>query len=219
MSKFMLLSLALTNPLAFLLIAGALIAALSVHEFAHAWAADTLGDPTPRSQGRLTLNPLAHLDPLGTLLLFIAGFGWGKPVVFDPYNLKSPRRDTALVAFAGPLSNLIMALVAFLIVPIIPAEWQVVPMQFAHINILLAAFNLIPITPLDGSKILIGLLPKMLAYEFEETMRRYGFFILILFVLPLAGGASPLSYILNPLISIIETGLITIVTAIWSLFS
>lgn len=215
----MLLSLALTNPLAFAIIASTLIMALSIHEFAHAWAADTLGDPTPRSQGRLTLNPLAHLDPLGTLLMFIAGFGWGKPVVFDPFNLRNPRRDTALVAFAGPLSNLIMALIAFLIVPIIPAEWQVIPVQFAHINILLAAFNMIPITPLDGSKILIGLLPRQLAYEFEETMRRYGFFILILFVLPLAGGASPLSYILNPLITVIETALITIVTAVWSVFN
>lgn len=214
----MLLSLALTNPFAFLVIAGALIIALSVHEFCHAWAADTLGDPTPRSQGRLTLNPLAHLDPLGTLLLFVAGFGWGKPVMFDPYNLRSPRRDTALIAFAGPLSNIVMALLAFLIVPLIPAEWQVIPVQFAHINILLAAFNLIPISPLDGSKILVGLLPPMLAFEFEETMRKYGFFILILFVLPLAGGTSPLSYILNPLISVIEAALITVVTAVWSLF-
>lgn len=214
----MLFSLALQNPLAFLVIASALIIALSVHEFAHAWAADTLGDPTPRSQGRLTLNPLAHLDPLGTLLLFFAGFGWGKPVMFDPYNLKNPKRDTALVAFAGPLSNLIMALGALLIAPLFATEWQNIATLFAHINIVLAAFNLIPIAPLDGSKILLGLLPRQLAFEFDEVMRRYGFFILILFVFPLAGGTAPLQYILGPLIHGVESLLYFIANSVWALF-
>jgi len=99
----------LSNPMSLLFVAAALLSAITVHEFAHAFMAERLGDPTPRLQGRLTLNPLAHLDPLGTLMLFIIGFGWGKPVQFDPYNLKNPRRDAALISFAGPLSNIILA--------------------------------------------------------------------------------------------------------------
>src|SRR3972149_2555477 len=97
------------NPLAFVFWALALILAITIHEFAHALAADRLGDPTPRLMGRLTLNPLAPLDPLGTLMLLIARFGWGKPVQFDPFNLRHPRRDSALISLAGPASNLIMA--------------------------------------------------------------------------------------------------------------
>ncbi|MEK7065464.1 MAG: site-2 protease family protein, partial [Patescibacteria group bacterium] len=93
-----------TNPLGFLFWLIALVVAITIHEFSHAYAADRLGDPTPRLQGRLTLNPLAHLDPLGTLMLLIARFGWGKPVVFDPFNLRHPRRDAAIISFAGPLS-------------------------------------------------------------------------------------------------------------------
>ncbi len=88
-----------------------LLIAVTIHEFSHAFVADRLGDPTARSYGRLTLNPLAHLDPLGTIMLFIAHFGWGKPVPIDPYNFKYPRRDEILVSFAGPLSNFILALV------------------------------------------------------------------------------------------------------------
>ena len=98
-----------SNPFLFLLEIIALVSALTFHEFAHAWMADKLGDPTPRLQDRLTLNPAKHLDPLGTLLLLVAGFGWGKPVEFDPFNLRHPRRDTALIALAGPVSNILMA--------------------------------------------------------------------------------------------------------------
>lgn len=212
----MLLQLALTNLPEFLIVAGALILALAVHEFAHAWAADTLGDPTPRLQGRLTLNPLAHLDPLGTILLFVAGFGWGKPVMFDPYNLKSPRRDTMLIAAAGPISNIIMAFLAALALGFLPRTWAEAAYIFFSLNISLAAFNLLPIAPLDGSKILTGLLPKHLAYEFEETMNRYGFMILIFFVLPIAGGRSPMSYVLTPLISSLQTAILLPAQIFWS---
>src|SRR3990167_795118 len=97
------------NPFAFFSWLIALITAITIHEFSHAWSADRLGDPTPRSQGRLTLNPLAHLDPLGTLMMLLVKFGWGKPVQFDPYNLKNPKRDAAIISFAGPFSNLILA--------------------------------------------------------------------------------------------------------------
>lgn len=210
----MLLQLLRTNPMEFLVLAVALIGALTIHEFAHAWAADRLGDPTPRSQGRLTLNPLAHLDPLGTLLLFVAGFGWGKPVLFDPYNLRTPRRDIPLIAAAGPLSNILLAFVAALLVFILPHPWNGSAAIFFHINVALAAFNLIPLAPLDGSKILQGLLPKRLAYEFEETLSRYGFILLLLFIFPIAGGVAPVSYILGPLIAGIKTILVIAASAL-----
>src|SRR3990167_9790844 len=101
----------ISSPLSFLASLLAIVIAISIHEFSHALAADRLGDPTPRLQGRLTLNPLAHLDPLGTLMLLIVRFGWGKPVVFDPFNLRHPRRDAAIISLAGPVSNLILAFV------------------------------------------------------------------------------------------------------------
>src|SRR3990167_10883511 len=104
-----------SNPLLLILWLAALIIAVTIHEFAHAFAADRLGDPTPKLMGRLTLNPLAHLDVLGTLMLLIARFGWGKPVQIDPFNLQNPRRDSALIALAGPLSNLLLAVVLSLI--------------------------------------------------------------------------------------------------------
>src|SRR3989339_337614 len=105
------LSILFTNPLVFLVFALGLVLAISIHEYAHAAAADRLGDPTPRAMGRLTLNPLAHLDPVGTLVILVTGaFGWGKPSPYDPYNLRNPQRDTALIALAGPVSNLLLAL-------------------------------------------------------------------------------------------------------------
>src|SRR3989344_2874340 len=106
----------LSNPAELLFIIPTLLAAITVHEFAHAWTADRLGDPTPRLQGRLSLNPLKHLDPLGTLMLLLFRFGWGKPVQFDPFNLKRPRQDGALISLAGPASNLSLALLLSLFV-------------------------------------------------------------------------------------------------------
>src|SRR5438876_3599187 len=103
------------NPIEFVLGLAALIIAITIHEFSHALAAEHLGDPTPRLQGRLTLNPLAHLDPLGTILLILVRFGWGKPVVFDPYNLRNPRRDGAIISIAGPVSNVLLAIVCSLL--------------------------------------------------------------------------------------------------------
>lgn len=193
-----------SNPLLFIVWAIGLVLAISIHEFSHAVVADKLGDPTPRSQGRLTLSPLAHLDPLGTLALLFLGFGWGKPVMFDPYNLRSPRRDSALIAIAGPISNLLFATILSLI------------MRFAHLdilysvfsvlilmNIMLAIFNLVPVFPLDGEKILGGLLPSDLYREFENIMRQYGTIILILMLLPIAGGISPISALISPVISFV----------------
>lgn len=195
----------LSNPILFLIWAIGLVMAISIHEFAHAKAADTLGDPTPRSQGRLTLNPLSHLDPLGTLALLFLGFGWGKPVMFDPYNLRNPLKDSALIALAGPVSNILLAIVLSLILKFVPGIdllTSVFPI-IIFMNIMLAIFNLVPIFPLDGEKILGGLLPKELYYEYSSIMRQYGTIILILMLLPIAGGTSPISALISPVISFI----------------
>lgn len=203
------LNLLFESPLAFLITIISLLLAISIHEFAHAFAADRLGDPTPRIQGRLTINPLVHLDLLGTALLVFAGFGWGKPVQFDPYNLTNPRRDSAIISFAGPLSNLILAGISALlfnlglfqnIESILVYE---VLFRFIYLNVLLAIFNLIPVHPLDGGKILIGLLPENLAYGWDKILNQYGMFILILLILPFFGGASLASKIISPTIQLI----------------
>ena len=204
-----LISIAFSNPLAFMLVAGILLAAITIHEFAHAWIADRLGDPTPRLQGRVTLNPLAHLDPVGTILLLFIGFGWGKPVEFDPYNLKDPVRDTALIAAAGPASNLVMAALLAILIPtminIAPATGPfllVVLSISIFYNCMLAVFNLLPLHPLDGGKILSSLLPPATAVEYDRFIYRYGNFVLLALLLPWSG-TSPLSALITPPITVI----------------
>lgn len=194
-----------SNPLLFLVWAVGLILAISIHEFSHAVAADRLGDPTPRAQGRLTLNPLSHLDPLGTLALLFLGFGWGRPVMFDPYNLRSPRRDSAIIALAGPISNLLLALILSLIIHFVPGigVFTAVLSIIIIMNITLAIFNLVPVFPLDGEKILGGLLPPELYREFAMIMKQYGTIILVLMLLPIAGGVSPISALISPVISFV----------------
>lgn len=138
-----------------------------IHEYAHGWMADYLGDPTARNAGRLTLNPLAHVDWFGTivlpLLLYLStgmAFGYAKPVPYNPYNLRHPKRDPGLVAVAGPLSNFILALVLGLLVRFLPSSSFVQALSIgAYANVLLLVFNLVPIPPLDGSKVLYALLP------------------------------------------------------------
>lgn len=206
----MLISLLFDNPIVFLVTALGLVIAITIHEFAHAWAADKLGDPTPRSQDRLTLNPLAHLDPIGTLMILFAGFGWGRPVLFDPYNLDNPKRDAMLIAAAGPLSNIILASLLAAIIQfgpsISPYLNLVTPLLYPTIflNVMLAIFNLIPIHPLDGGKILVGLLPTEWAIDAQDFLSRYGTLILIFLILPLGpGGVSPVSSLVSPIISFI----------------
>ncbi len=195
----MLINILLSNPLVFLVLVGGLILSLTLHEFCHALAADKLGDPTPRSQGRLSLNPLQHLDPMGTVFLLLFGFGWGKPVIFDPYNLRSPRRDAAIISVAGPLSNIALAFFLTLAQPFLP-----IPGILIQLNLVLAVFNLIPIHPLDGGKVLAAFLPRDLAIEFDQTLNRYGIFILLLLILPLAGGAAPINYLVGPGVIILQ---------------
>ncbi|MBI4033108.1 MAG: site-2 protease family protein [Candidatus Blackburnbacteria bacterium] len=198
-----------SNPAEFALWVAALLVAITIHEFSHALLADRLGDPTPRVQGRLTLNPLAHLDPLGTLMLILVRFGWGKPVEFDPYNLQNPRRDAAIISFAGPASNLILAIALSAVVrtavatQFTPELVLAVLLPFIYLNVVLAVFNLIPIHPLDGGKILVGLLPQESAHSWDMFLRRYGIVILLLLVFPLFGGVPLVAQFLSPTINLI----------------
>lgn len=204
------LNLLFSNPIAFFIFFPGLVIAITVHEFAHAFVADKLGDPTPRSQGRVTLNPLAHLDPLGTIAILLTRFGWGKPVMFDPYNLKEKQRDTALIALAGPTSNILLAKLISVALNFFQLGqlFTLVGIQLLYINLALAIFNLVPISPLDGEKILSALLPKELAFEYEQFMKRYGLFVLILLIFPLFGGVSPVSRLISPIISFLANALI-----------
>lgn len=172
----------------------ALLLALTIHEFSHAFVSHKLGDPTPKRQGRLTLNPLAHIDPFGLIMLWLFRFGWGRPVEIDPSYYRDRRKGTILVSFAGPLSNMITAFViAWLqVLAMLTGQsefvFNLLNTAFSF-NIFLAVFNLIPIPPLDGSKILAGLLPGRLSYQYQVTFGQWGLFLLILFI------ATPLSTI------------------------
>ena len=177
-----------------------LIIAITIHEFSHAFVADHFGDPTPRSYGRLNLNPLRHLDPLGTLMLIFFKFGWGKPVPIDPYNLT--KREEMLVAFAGPASNLILALFFAIIFRFFP---NLILYIFIQTNLVLAIFNLLPIPPLDGSKIFLNLLPEEQSIEWEKAFDQYGIIILAVLLFLPVGGSNVISFVIGPVISFLMT--------------
>lgn len=181
-----------------------LLFSLTVHEMAHAWTADSLGDPTARLGGRVTLNPLAHADPIGTFLFPLVAMvggvpliGWAKPVPVNVRRLRNQRRDFVLVAAAGPVSNLAIAFVAALLLTVVPVSPVVLgeasvsaPLVAflglaVRLNVLLAVFNLLPIPPLDGGNVLSGLLPRAVARQFDR-IRPYGF--LLLYALLLTDG-------------------------------
>ncbi|MBQ3442838.1 MAG: site-2 protease family protein [Selenomonadaceae bacterium] len=177
-----------------------IVIAMVVHEYAHARVAYALGDYTPRLQGRLTLNPAAHVDPIGLLMLFIVHFGWAKPVQINPMNFSNPRRDDILVSLAGPASNLITAFIALIALVLLAkfdfpfSEGTLLVFNLIIIyNINFAIFNMLPIPPLDGSHILRNLLPYELARQYEY-LERYSFiFLIIILMTPV------LSYIFVPL--------------------
>ncbi len=199
----------LLDPNRLITLAILFLTSMPLHEWAHAWAAYQLGDDTAARRGRMTINPLAHLDPVGTISLVLFGFGWGKPVPVSPYRLRGDlRRNHALVSIAGPLSNLLLAMLgaipfrlgwlslygrASVISP------QGILMQFISINLALMAFNLIPFPPLDGSRVLVWLLPRQWATKFER-LEQFGGPGLML-VLYLMSRTGVLGMVMNPLMS------------------
>ncbi|HIE04420.1 MAG TPA: site-2 protease family protein [Candidatus Latescibacteria bacterium] len=171
----------------FVLSAPGILLALTVHEVAHGWVAYILGDPTAKRAGRLTFNPLAHLDILGTIMLFLVHFGWARPVPVDPYNLRNPKRDMIWISLAGPGANILTAFVLTRLMRLLTGIWLPGPLLYLlsfgmYINLILAFFNLIPVHPLDGEKVLVGLLPLGPAYRFAQ-LERYGPLILIVVLL------------------------------------
>lgn len=197
------LSQLFSNPILFFVWAAALLIAVTIHEFSHAFVADRLGDPTARLLNRVSLNPINHLDPIGTLMLLFFQFGWGKPVPFDPFNLRRPKRDSALISLAGPASNLILAILLSLILKLqFSPLLSLFLIPIIIININLAIFNLLPIPPLDGSKILYGILPMSWAEEYNDFMRSYGSILLILLIIPI-GGSSLVINLIMPVINLL----------------
>lgn len=158
-----------------------LLFAITIHEYGHGKAALSLGDPTAKEQGRLTLNPLSHLDPMGAICLFLFNFGWAKPVPVDTRYFQNPRRDIILMSMSGPVSNLAAAMIAGLFIRYFLLPWEIYQKVLIYLilmNVGLGLFNLIPIPPLDGSHILENLLPNRASMVYRK-FRRYGAFILI----------------------------------------
>jgi len=185
-----------------------ILLALIIHEYAHAKSADILGDPTPRQAGRLTLNPLPHIDPIGLLMLLIIRIGWAKPVPINPYNFKDPRTGSAIVSLAGPMANFFSAWVVASVIRILPFQiigineyLTAVLVNFIWISIALGVFNLIPVPPLDGSHIL----ELFVSQETINVIRQYGFMILV-FILLFPGT----SYILISIIQAIFRAMLSI---------
>lgn len=166
----------------------ALLFAISIHEYAHAQCADSMGDPTARYMGRLTFNPLAHLDPIGAILLVVAGFGWAKGVPINVNNFRNRREGILKVSFAGPAANLFLCFLAALMMALMGRMGMLSDGLYRFLfwmqlyNVWFAFFNLIPVPPLDGSRILSELLPAKQSWQFNEIVDRYGFYILIALV-------------------------------------
>ena len=187
---------------------------MPIHEYAHALIATKLGDNTPKYNGRLTLNPMAHISPLGAIMIFLCGFGYAKPVNVNPRNFKDPKKGMALTAIAGPISNLIMGFIAIFISTVFEVMYYNNPttlflaivyfLYFAGVvNVNLAVFNLLPIPPLDGSRILQLLIPAKYYFKFMQYER---YIVIIVFALILSGVLSgPLSYISNLFISLFSS--------------
>ena len=178
-----------------IIMAPPLLLALTLHEYAHGYVAYRLGDPTARDAGRLTLNPLSHLDPIGTIAFFFIKFGWAKPVPVNPYYFKNPRKDMLWVALAGPVTNLALAIGSAILLKALISTATVLPystmleailvplynmlVASVWINLVLCIFNFLPIPPLDGGRILTGLLPEDLARTYA-SFERYGFIVILI---------------------------------------
>ncbi len=206
------------DPIGFLrnlvLMAPALLLAVTIHEVAHGWVADRLGDPTARLAGRLTLNPLPHIDPLGALAFVIAGFGWAKPVPVNAYNLRHPTRDMAFVGAAGPLSNFVVAFLALVALELVARtaipRFLAVPLfgmlRYTYLfNLGLGIFNLIPLPPLDGGHFLPYLLPRG-ARGVVRQLQQYGPILLLLLIVSGATG-----YVMGPALAVLHSLYVSLV--------
>lgn len=207
-----LLSLLFTNPALFIILAAILLYSVIFHEVAHGWVALRFGDDTALRYGRLTLNPSSHLDPIGTLMLFLVGFGWARPVPVDYSRFSNTRFGLFSVALAGCLTNIVIAITALILLQLevvnANSALSVILPIVVKINIILGAFNLIPIPPLDGSKILMSFLP----YEAQESLARlepYGFFILAFLLF---------TGLLNPLIVFMQNLIYSLIAITFSFF-
>ncbi len=215
------LDLLRVSPLAFVvwvvLMLGALLACITVHEASHALVSFRLGDSTAKALGRLSLNPVRHLDPIGTVMLVLVGFGWGKPVPVNPYNVQGGRRGLALISAAGPVSNLMAASLFALPFRLGLMPWEpslsgtslsalagaFIPMLFSlvvYFNIVLAAFNLIPLFPLDGSKVVLGILPEKATREYAKLERFGPMILMALFALDFILNTRIISTVLGPVV-------------------
>lgn len=182
-----LLGLFANEPLFAIWFAIAILLGITVHEAAHSWTAKQLGDPTAELAGRVNLNPASHLDPVGTLAIFLIGFGWGRPAPFNPTYFRHYKRDTAFVAVAGPLSNALIVFSAVILLralaPFAPAMFETAMVATVMANLILAVFNLIPIPPLDGSKLVYAFLPSRFDEAFDRLEQLGPIFLLALFFL------------------------------------
>lgn len=186
----MLFSILFQNPEVGIIIILAIIYGITVHEFAHAWAASVQGDNTAKLAGRLTLNPLPHIDLMGFLILMFAGFGWGKPVPVNPLNLKNGKKSDTIVSLAGIIFNIISAIIFIIVLKLIVIYSNLGSNNFLilflfyliHFNIILAVFNILPIPPLDGSHVLFNVLPDKYN-EFKANFARNGPFVLLMLIL------------------------------------
>ncbi|KUG22800.1 membrane metalloprotease [hydrocarbon metagenome] len=203
-----LIQLLIKDPAAFVILSVLLLYSVIFHELAHGWVANKMGDPTAKWLGRLTLNPLKHLDPIGTLMLLVVGFGWAKPVPVNLENIpgNQRRKGLILVSAAGITANIIFAFIAILLFRLISPDHSGMAGQIlfllAHINIILAAFNLIPIPPLDGSKILMGFAPDSVTRVLNQ-IEPFGLFIVIGLLI---------SGLLNPVINLLQHIILTVIS-------
>ncbi|KKR41694.1 MAG: Peptidase M50 [Microgenomates group bacterium GW2011_GWC1_41_20] len=188
--------------------------AIIIHEVAHGLVAEKLGDPTARLMGRLTLNPLRHIDLVGTIILPLAllvlrspfVFGWAKPVPVDPYNLKHPKKDMALISLAGPLTNMVFAVILSIFLRVFLTVFPdfIFFRMFYYLiqfNVVLAIFNLLPINPLDGGKVLTGILPEKEARSYNSFLDRFGMILIFILIFPSFGGSSLVNIITSPIIN------------------
>jgi len=203
-----------SDPISATIIITAFLAALTIHEFAHGYAAHLLGDDTAKRYGRLTFNPLKHLDIFGTILILFAGIGWAKPVPINPYNFKDMKIGTALTAAAGPASNFIFAVLAAMILRMLPTgtpNHSVIALALyvvVHVNILLGLFNLLPIPPLDGSKIIGGFMPDNMYFKWLDWEKKGAYLLMIIIAIGIFTGRSFIFIMIGPPMNFLKSVLL-----------